>query len=80
MGHDDWERKGDGTWVNWRPDGTVLVYKDSWGGNREFNHVHMSAAEAERQFAVYKPAREWYKKSVGSGSSSGGSSTTFTGG
>jgi hypothetical protein len=71
MAHDDWESHGDGWWTNERSDGSVLIWHESWG-QKNYKHLHMSKADALRQFGVYKPVREYYKENISSNTYSGG--------
>lgn len=64
MGHDDWKFEGDGWWYNQRPDGTWLVWNESWGGNKNQNHVHISDTSDARQFGNYKPLRQWFNENI----------------
>jgi hypothetical protein len=56
MSHDDWESLGDGWHINSRSDGTMLVWHEDWGGNKNRDHYHL----VERGWS-HKPTREQLK-------------------
>ena len=56
-----WEERNDGYFVKTLPRGDSLLWHPSMGGDRNTNHVHLSADQARDAFGTYKPLRTWLK-------------------